>query len=108
MRKMGDSMTNPTDIGSSLLESIKSKDAQQSVSQVQQFKENMRNVTVGADYVMWITEPANLTRVHKALAEDLNVPPRLLAIRRAPMNRTQKAVLLIQAIEMAVKKVHSV
>jgi hypothetical protein len=97
-----------TNLGSTLLESIKSKDAQQALTQVQQFKENMRNTTVGADYVMWITEPVNLTSVHKALAEDLSVPPRLLAIRRAAMNRTQKAVLLVQAIEMAIKKVHSI
>lgn len=94
--------------GSLLLEAINSKDVQKSLSEIQQFRENMRNTTVGADYVMWISEPANLTSVHKALAEDLNVPPRLLAIRRAPMNRTQKAVLLMQAIEMAVKKVHNI
>ena len=99
-------MTN--DIGAALLEAIASKDAQQSLSQVQQFKENMRNTTVGADYVMWITEPVNLTKVHKALAEDLSVPPRLLAIRRAAMNRTQKAVLLMQAIENSIKRVHSI
>ncbi len=96
-----------TNIGSMLLETIKGKDAQQTLTQVQQFKENMRNTTVGADYVMWITEPVNLTSVHKALAEDLNVPPRLLAIKRAAMNRTQKAVLLVQAIEMSIKKVHN-
>jgi len=101
-------MITNTNVGSSLLESIKSKDAQQTLSQVQQFRDNMKNVTVGADYVMWITEPANLTSVHKALAEDLNVPPRLLAIRRSLMNRTQKAVLLVQAIELAVKRVHNI
>ena len=98
-------MTNNT--GSLLLESIKSKDAQQALTHVQLFKDKMRDTTVGADYVMWITEPVNLTSVHKALAEDLNVPPRLLAIRRSTMNRTQKAVLLVQAIELAVKRVHS-
>ncbi len=96
-----------TNIGTPLLESINSKDAQTALTQIQQFKDNMRNPTVGADYVMWITEPVNLTSVHKALAEDLNVPPRLLAIRRAMMNRTQKAVLLFQAIENAVKRVHN-
>lgn len=101
-------MTTPIDIGASLLESINSKDAQQSITQVQQFKENMRNITVGADYVMWITEPANLTKVHKALAEDLGVPPKLLAIRRVLMNRTQRGVLLIHAIEMAIRKVHNI
>ena len=90
-----------------LIESINSKDAQQALTQVQQFRDNMRNPTVGADYVMWITEPVNLTSVHKALAEDLNVPPKLLAIRRSSMNRTQKAVLLVQAMELAVKRVHN-
>ena len=99
-------MTN-FDAGTKLLETITSKDVQQSYTQVQQFKEKMRDATVGADYVLWITEPANLTRVHKALAEDLQVPQRLLAIKRVAMSRTQKAVLLVQAIEMAVKKVHS-
>jgi hypothetical protein len=98
-------MTNDT--GTLLLETIKSKDAQQALTQVQLFKEKMRDTTVGADYVMWITEPVNLTSVHKALAEDLSVPPRLLAIRRSLMNRTQKAVLLVQAIELALKRVHS-
>lgn len=96
-----------TNLGSTLLEAIKSKDAQQALTQVQQFNESMRNTTVGADYVLWITEPVNLTNVHKALADDLNVPPRILAIKRGAMNRTQKAVLLLQAIEKAIRKVHN-
>jgi hypothetical protein len=95
-----------SDFGLELLDAIKSKDAQKSLSQVQQYKENMRDTTVGVDYVTWITEPANLTLVHKALAEDLGVPPRLLAIKRMAMSRTQKAVLLVQAIELGIKKVH--
>ena len=97
-----------SDIGSALLDSISSKNALEAITQVQQFKENMKDITVGADHVMWITEPANLTRVHKALAEDLDVPSRLLAIRRIQMNRTQRAVLLVQSIEMAIKKVYGV
>lgn len=91
-----------------LLEAIKSKDAQQSLTKVQQYKENMRDTTVGVDYVTWITEPANLTLVHKALADDMNVPPRLLAIKRVAMSRTQKAVLLTLAIENAIRKVHKI
>lgn len=99
-------MTN-SDIGNALLDAIKSKDVQLAYTQVQQFRDKMKDVTVGADYVLWITEPANLTLVHKALADDLQVPPKLLAIKRIAMSRTQKAVLLLQAIEMAVKKVHN-
>jgi hypothetical protein len=94
-------------IGTPLLAAINSKDAQKSLLEVQQFKDKMRDVTVGADYVVWITEPVNLTSVHKALAEDLNVPPKLLAIRRSALNRTQKAVMLVQAIEVSIKRTHS-
>lgn len=99
-------MITASDFGNSLLDSIKSKDAQQAITKVQQFRDKMKEATVGADFVIWITEPANLTSVHKALADDLGVPPRLLAIKRVSMSRTQKAVLLIQAIELAIKKVH--
>ena len=101
-------MTTNIDIGGPLLDAIASKDVQLVLTQVQQFKDNMRDVTVGVNYVLWITEPVNLTKVHKALAEDLGVPPRLLAIRRLlTLNRTQKAVMLMQAIEMAIRKVTS-
>ena len=95
-----------SEFGQNLLDIIKSKDAQQTIIKVQQFKEMMKDTTVGAGFVIWITEPVNLTSVHKALADDLGVPPRLLAIKRVSMSRTQKAVLLMQAIELAIKKVH--
>jgi len=95
-----------TEAGELLLEVIKSKDALQSYTQVQQFRENMRNTTVGADYVTWISEPVNLTRVHKAIAEDLGVPPRAMAIKRSLMSRAQKASLLVQAMEIAIRRVH--
>ena len=96
-----------SDIGIPLLQAINSKDAQKSHDEIERFKEKMRDVTVGANYVLWITEPANLTLVHKALAEDLQVPPRLLAIKRVAMSRTQRAALLMQAIGQAIKRVHS-
>lgn len=99
-------MSPAIEFGKELLETIKSKDVQQTISKVQQYRECMRDASVGAEYVLWITEPVNLTSVHKALAEDLGVPPKVLAIRRGLMSRTQKAVLLIQAIEMGIKKVH--
>lgn len=92
--------------GELLLETIKSKDVLNSYTQVQQFKAMMRDVTVGADYVTWISEPVNLTRVHQTLAEDLGVPPRAMAIKRVLMSRTQRALLLIQAMEGAIKRVH--
>ena len=98
--------TTAKDSGELLLETIKSKDALKSMTQVQQFKESMKDQTVGADYVTWISEPVNLTKVHKALAEDLGVPPRAMAIKRAMMSRTQRAVLLVQAMEIAIRRTH--
>jgi hypothetical protein len=94
------------EFGESLLETIKSKDAQKSMEQVQQFKEMMRDVNVGAAYVLWISEPVNLTRVQQSLTEDLGIPHRALMIRRAQMTRTQKAVLLIQAMEIAIRRAY--
>ena len=90
--------------GELLIETIKSKDALKTMTLVQQYRENMKSVTVGFDYVAWISEPVNLTRVHKALAEDLGVPPRAMAIKRALMSRTQRAMLLTQAMESAIKR----
>ena len=105
---MTNSTMTATDFGEALIQTINSKDALKSVTQVQQFKENMRDATVGADYVLWISEPANLTRVKTALAEDLGVPPRAMLIKRILMSRTQRAVLLIQAMEIAIKRVHGI
>jgi hypothetical protein len=92
------------EFGELLLETIKSKDAQKFITQVQQYREGMKDTTVGADYVVWVNEPVNLTRIQKALAEDLDVPPRAMLIKRVMMSRTQRAVLLIQAMEIAVKR----
>lgn len=94
------------EFGEALLETIKRKDALNSMTQVQQFRDKMRDPTVGGDYVTWISEPVNLTRLHKALAEDLNVPPRAMAIKRMLMSRPQRAMLLAQAMEIAIKRVH--
>jgi len=101
-------MTTAKESGELLLETIKSKDVLKSITQIQQFKASMRDVTVGADFVTWISEPVNLTRVQKALAEDLGVPPRAMAIKRVLMSRPQRASLLVQAMEIAIKRVHRV
>lgn len=101
-------MTIPTatEFGDILLGAIARKDARETYALVQQYKEYMRDPTVGTDYVTWISEPVNLTKVHKALADDLDVPPRAMAIKRLLMSRTQRAMLLIQAMELAIKRVH--
>lgn len=98
--------TKNFEAGTQLLEAISSKDVQKAYTQVQQFREKMKDTTVGIDYVAWISEPVNLTKVHKALAEDLDVPPRAMVIKRVLLSRTQRAMLLVQAMEGAIKRVH--
>ena len=92
--------------GESLLSIIASKDAQKSVAAIQEFNQHMRDPAVGADYVMWISEPINLSRIQKSITDDLGVHPRAMMIKRVLMSRTQRAVLLIQAMEIAIKRQH--
>lgn len=106
MKKMTKMNTMSENIGDALIIAIASEDAPTALLAIQQFKDNMKNVTIGAAHVMWITEPINLNTVHTALGDHLGIPRKLLAIRRALMNRTQRAVLLMQAVELSVKRVH--
>ena len=94
------------EFGNLLIDAIKSKDVDATLLLVQQYKDSMKNSSVGAEYVTWISEPANLTAVHKSLIDDLQIHPRLLAIKRVLMSRTQRSVLLVQAIEMAIRKTY--
>lgn len=96
-------MNNP--IGSGLINIIPTKDGKLILEQIRLFDQGMRTPAVGADYVNWITTPTNLNLIHKLLIDNLNIPPKILSIRRASLNRTQTAVLLVRAIEMAVKRV---
>ena len=100
-------ISSANEFGELLLETIKSKDALKSMAQVQQFKENMRDMEEGANYVLYILEPKNLTRLHNALINHLDISPRALKIKRSLMSRTQKAVLLIRAMEIAIRRTHS-
>lgn len=98
-------MTTGFDIGANLKNAIEAGDATSALDEIQKFREHMKNPEVGADYVVWITEPANLNGLHTSLIDKLSVSPRMLAIKRISMSRTQKAVLLSQAIENAIRKV---
>lgn len=99
--------TNNLCLGQALVDSLNSKDPPLVLGEICKYRDNMCNAAIGAAYVGWITEPTNLTIVHRLLIDNLNIPPKLLAIRRSHMTRTQKAVLLMQAIEISVKRVHN-
>jgi hypothetical protein len=95
-----------SEFGETLLSAINSKDACRSYELIQQFRKNMGDASVGVDYVLWISEPVNLTKVHKALTDELGIPPRAMAIKRVLMSRTQRAALLVQAMEISIKRTY--
>ncbi len=95
-----------SEAGESLLKIFETKDVQKSYQKIIEYRESMKDPNLGADYVLWISEPANLSKLHASLTENLEIPQKVMAIRRALMSRTQRAMLLTQAMELAVKKVH--
>lgn len=95
-----------SELGNSLLASIQEKNAADVLDKVRQFRDCMKDSSTGASFVVWITDPANLLRVHTALSKELNIPTKLLAIKRMPITRTQRAMLFTQAMELGIKKVH--
>lgn len=99
-------MMTAKEFGESLIESIKCKDVKMSFEKIQQFENFMKDPLVGSEYSTWISEPVNLTNVHKVLIEELEIPPRAMAIKKMLMSRTQRAMLLVKAMGIAVKRVH--
>lgn len=87
------------------LQAINNKDATASLFELEKVKLNMRDPVQGPKHIDWITTPANLSTVHTALMEQLKVSPKMLAIRRGVINRTQRAVFLVQAMENSIKRI---
>jgi hypothetical protein len=85
---------------------IDSADPSSVMNTIVKYGENMRDPAIGAAHVMWITDPANLTKIHTELINKLGIPAKLMSIRRGNYSRTRKAVMLVQAMEFAVKRVH--
>ena len=87
---------------------IKTKDATTAYVAINSYIDNLKNTEVGAQYVQWITDPANLTEVHNLLVTELSIPPRLLAIKRMQYTRALKAYMLVLAMQKAVSRIHSI
>lgn len=100
-------MTAIINAGEGLIGSLESSDPAAVLESLAAFKLGMRTPEVGVDFINWISNPKNLTQVHELLSSRLGIPPRLLAIRRINTSRGQRTMLLLQAMEIAIKKVHN-
>lgn len=100
-------MASASEFGDEFIKTIDSKDPGCALLKIEEFKKNMKDPTIGAEYVAWISEPSNLTKLHNSLIDNLQIPPRLLSIKRAQMPRARKVALLVQAMELAIRRVHN-
>ena len=57
------------------------------------------------DAVNWMAQPANLTKLHKALMEKLDIPQKLLMLRNRIPGTHRRSVMFVKAISNALKRV---
>ena len=92
------------DAGIEILAAINAKNPEETLLKIQGYIESMKNPEIGAEYVSWITTPVNVTNIHNALTSELEINPRALLIKRRPLSRPQRGILLIYAMEIAIKR----
>lgn len=54
--------------------------------------------------IKWITEPVNITDLHKKLIENFEVPQKAMQLRHRVPNRTRRAMLFAQAMINGIKR----
>ena len=95
-----------TDPGTALLAAARSGDPSKFIDELTAYRNGVRNPETGSQLVGWVSTPSNLTQLHNALAEHMGVPHRAMAIRRLNVTRGQKVMMLLQAMEIAVRRTH--
>lgn len=95
-----------TDPGAALLAAARSGDPSKFIDELTTYRNGVRNPETGSQLVGWVSTPSNLTQLHNALAEHMGVPHRAMAIRRLNVTRGQKVMMLLQAMEIAVRRTH--
>ena len=55
-----------------------------------------------AELVKWVTEPQNITELHRMLIEHMNVIPRAMMLKTRVPNRYRRAFLFIKAMKNGV------
>lgn len=86
-----------------LISAIKLKDTNLALSIANNIKVAIEAGDVGA--INSIVDPANITEVHSSLIEYLQVPQRLLIMKRRAMTKTTKAYIFTTIIINAITRV---
>lgn len=85
-----------------LFEAIEEKNAHRTLAFVLELKESVRTDPVA---VKWIADPTNLKRVHDALVEHLDVPPKAMMIKNRIPHRQRRALMFVEGIENGVRRI---
>lgn len=85
-----------------LFEAIEAKDKVKTLGLVLQLKEQVRSDPVA---VKWIADPTNLKKIHDALVEHLDVPPKAMMIKHRIPHRQRRALLFVEGIENGVRRI---
>lgn len=81
---------------------IEEKDIQKTLMLVTTLKDMVR---VDAEAVKWISEPANLNKLQSSLTDHLGVPQKLMMVKGRIPHKQRRAMLFMEAMEAAVRKV---
>lgn len=94
---------NPIEeLGKELINAISSKDVVNTLLIIQQIK---IGIGTNADYIVWITTPANLNLVQSALTEHFGIPQKAMMIKPRPgSSRGLRASFFLQAMENSLKR----
>lgn len=92
---------------SALQTAADSKDPKKLLTALTDFDLATRDVENGVNYVAWLSNPVNITSLHRNLMNNFSVQPRLLAIRRGNYTRTRRAVLMLHAMINAIRRTHN-
>lgn len=94
------------ELGNQLLNTIETATPQGALTAITEFKAKMAEPQTGPLLVGWVSVPNNVMALHTCLTQFQGVPPKLMSIRRGNMTRARRSILMVQAMELALKKVH--
>lgn len=96
-----------SDMGVHLLNVIETASPEEALVAIGQYKAGMMDPLSGAHLVGWVSIPANLMELQSKMEQFQGVPRKLMSIKRTNATRVRRALLMVQAMELALKKVHN-
>lgn len=95
-------MSNIEEVTGRLFEAVEAKDVKSARSIVD--NELGQLVINDRDTINWIAQPVNLTKLHNALMENLQIPRKMLMLRNRVPSTHRRSLMFVKAISNALKR----